>query len=142
MFSAGISTIRLSLLTSKAVELPKEDSENPNPFTDCDSESVYALSRLGVIDGRGNGIFDPDAAITRQEAAKLLSNTAGVLGLAHTEIWFEYSDAQEADDWAQPFIQEVSNLGVMLGVAEGVFDPLGTYTREQSVITMLRLYRC
>lgn len=131
-----------SLLTVKGIGLPQEDSENPNPFTDSDSESVYALSRLGVIDGRGNGIFDPDAAITRQEAAKLLSNTAGVLGLAHTEIWFEYSDAQEADDWAQPFIQEASNLGVMLGVAEGIFDPLGTYTREQSMITMLRLYRC
>lgn len=70
-----------------------------------------------------------------------MSNTAGVLGLAHTEIRFEYSDAQEASDWAQPFIQEVSNLGVMLGVAEGIFDPLGTYTREQSMITMLRLYR-
>ena len=54
-----------SLLTSKAVELPEEDSENPNPFTDSDSESVYALSRLGVIDGCGNSIFDPDAAITR-----------------------------------------------------------------------------
>ena len=139
---AEFCELACSLLTAEGIELPEENSENPNPFTDSDSRYVYSLSRLGVIDGRGNGIFDPDAAITRQEAAKLLANTAGVMGLPHTEVYYDYSDAEEADEWAQPFIQEVSNLGVMLGVSEGVFDPQGTYTREQSVITMLRLYHC
>lgn len=129
------------LLQKSGVNLPKPDKQNPNPFSDSDSQYVYTLSRLGVVDGRGDGIFDPDAAITRQEAAKLLSKTADVLDIARTSLALEYSDQNEAAEWAVPFISDVSNIGVMLGVSENRFDPQGTYTREQSIMTMLRLSR-
>lgn len=130
-----------TLLQKHGVELAASDAESPNPFSDTDDRYVYALNRLGIIDGRGGGIFDPDAPITRQEAAKILSKTASVLGLARIEIYYEYADSEEADTWALPFISDVYCLGVMQGVGNDKFDPQGTYTAEQSIITMLRLDR-
>ena len=37
-------------------------------------------------------------------------------------------------------VAAVLDLKVMNGTAAGHFDPLGTYTREQAVLTLLRLY--
>lgn len=130
-----------ALLQKHGKTLEAPDDSHPNPFTDTDNRCVYALNRLGIIDGRGGGIFDPDASITRQEAAKILSKTADVLGLARIEIYYEYADSSAAGTWALPFISDVYCLGVMQGVGENRFDPQGTYTTEQSIITMLRLHR-
>jgi len=35
----------------------------------------------------------------------------------------------------------VQGSGIMGGVGDNRFDPQGEYTREQSILTMLRLYK-
>ncbi|MBR7113759.1 MAG: S-layer homology domain-containing protein, partial [Firmicutes bacterium] len=34
---------------------------------------IEALSSLGLLEGRGDGSFDPNATLTRGEAAKILA---------------------------------------------------------------------
>ncbi len=114
-------------------------------FTDTDSADVIAANLLGIVNGRGNGIFDPMSGITRQEAAKMLASAAAVLGIkAGTAP--EFKDMDKAADWAVESINTTASIvsasgkNVMGGVGDGMFSPLGAYTREQSVLTVYRLF--
>ena len=44
------------------------------PFRDCDDPNVVAAYELGLVSGRGDGIFDPDASIKRQDLCVMLYN--------------------------------------------------------------------
>ncbi len=132
--------LTFEMLKKKGINLEAPDSETPNPFTDTNSNYVYTLNKLGIIDGKGNGIFAPNASITRQEAAKILVNTANILGIERIQMYTEFADKNEAGSWALTFISDAYNIGVMQGVGNGNFSPLGNYTAEQSIITLLRLY--
>lgn len=129
---------------------------DPDPFADAEEGYVVTAYNLGVIAGRGNGIFDPDSPISREEAAKILCNTAGVCqtrkieGVGRWEDFAEpdpagiasrYADAAKISDWAAEEVLTVSLWGVMNGVSDTEFDPKGTYTREQCFVTFLRLWR-
>ena len=115
-------------------------------FTDCKNSDVQAACAMGIVQGRGGGIFDPNGSITRQEAAVMLTRTAKLLGLdANTSLSF--SDTYNVPSWASEGIRYVSGLTdpvsgnrVMGGVGNNRFDPLGRYTREQAILTALRLY--
>ena len=57
---------------------PPPATENGEPFrwfSDVDNVYVTTAYLSGIVKGRGNGIFDPDSPITREEAAQMLYNT-------------------------------------------------------------------
>ena len=57
-----------SLSTSyKAVSGTAVFVSGKHPFRDCDDPSVTAAYELGLVSGRGDGIFDPDSSIERQD---------------------------------------------------------------------------
>ncbi len=56
------------------------DAKSDVSFPDTDSANVIAAAKLGIVNGRASGAFDPTANITRQEAAKMLALAAKVLG--------------------------------------------------------------
>ncbi len=124
-------------------------SRESGAFTDSSSAEVLAASALGIVNGRGNGIFDPDAGITRQEAAKMLTAAANVLGMdTPNGSAISFADADSFAAWGAESIafistvnDKTSGLSVMGGVGDSRFDPNGGYTRQQAYITMLRLYR-
>ena len=114
-------------------------------FTDTDNADIICANLIGIVNGRGNGIFDPTAGITRQEAAVMLANASKVLGItAGTAPAF--TDIGEAGTWAHDAIGTVASIiagngsAVMGGTGNGGFSPLGTYTREQSIMTVYRLF--
>ena len=51
-----------------------------------------------------------------------------------------FTDQEDIADWALEDVALMSQLGIMNGVGDGRFDPLGTYTEEQCFISLLRLY--
>ena len=88
-------------------------------------------------------------SITRQDAAVLLLQSANALGLtfASTEGLL-YGDQSDIAPYARPAVAWASNIRdgvnfnpVMAGVGGGLFAPQGHYTREQAILTLLRLYR-
>ncbi len=113
-----------------------------SPFIDTNDSYVLYSQSLGIVEGRGGGIFDPRGIINRQEAAKILVNTYSCcLYLpSHTQKKPDYIDSGKIENWAESGIWYMNEWGVMIGVGDNYFDPLGTYTREQSIITMTRLY--
>ncbi len=111
------------------------------PFADVtDDYNIFDCYGLGIVDGDAKGWFNPDSPITRQEAAKILTNTAKVLGVDITAVETNFADSDKIADWAVQYVNYVSAAGIMLGTGNNRFSPTGTYTREQAVLTMLRLW--
>lgn len=45
-------------------------------FSDEDESYVKWMAEAGIVQGRGGGLFDPDAPVTRCEATAMLSRCA------------------------------------------------------------------
>ena len=110
-----------------------------NPFTDTSDKIVTAANKLGIVNGKGNGIFAPNGYITRQEAAVMLTNTAKVFEVDTSASESTFADKLSIASWAKSEVDYVSSLYVMKGTEKG-FEPNSNYTRQQAYITILRLF--
>ena len=114
---------------------------SPNPFQDTDNEKVIALSLEDIIFGKGEGQFVPNDLLTREEAATIIVRMINaVMPMPITEMYFEYDDNDNISDWASDSVQIISNLGFMNGVGNSKFAPKETYTTEQAIATVMRVY--
>jgi len=125
----------------------KKVSIKQGQFSDTNSRNVLCAAALGIVNGRENGTFTPYNAITRQEAAAMLSRLADCMGYSGTVAKMEFNDTKSLASWAQEGIAKVSgitdptnNKRVMNGTSSGNFSPYGTYTREQGYMTIIRLF--
>lgn len=123
-----------------------ESTESGASFSDItkdDGDIVYCAS-LGVVAGVGDGKFEPDRSITRQEAAKMLYNALAVTGLPDKNggilLPHIFNDGDKISAWARDEIYAVYHTGVMLGDTKNRFNPSDSYTREQVICTLWRLY--
>ena len=110
-----------------------------NAFSDTQNENVSILNALNIVSGIGGGLFNPSGSITRQEAATMLARAAKVMGAPAIGGGADFADSGSIADWALDGVTYVSGAGIMRGTGDG-FDPLGLYTREQTIMTVLRLY--
>ena len=118
------------------------DWQNDYPFTDTSSRDVIAAYALGIVQGNGNGTFTPNNPIKRQEAAVMLARAAKAVGIDSTEVeGTVFTDWDKVPVWAAEATDFVTYFGIMQGRDNGIFDPKGTFTREQSYMTALRLFR-
>lgn len=116
-----------------------------NKFTDCDFTEVEDLTSVGIIRGMGDGTFAPDSHITREQAAAILYRTAEFLGnktIIQPQYEKIYDDEGKIADWARASVASMKSMNIMQGVSEREFAPEQTYTVEQAVATMVRLYEC
>ena len=115
-------------------------AEAGTAFIDTIDQSVLLCYRLGIVNGRGNGIFDPNGLITRQEAAKILSIIAGYLNIPADDAVSmpPYADEAQIADWAKEYVDFCTRAGILNGMATG-FGPLGRFTREQAIATIWRM---
>ena len=74
----------------------------------------------GIIQGRGEGVFDPDGPITRQEAALMVSRAAGLCGLVATldetairNILAPFVDYRAAAPWAAEALAFCCHFGII-----------------------------
>ncbi|MBP5244875.1 MAG: DUF3089 domain-containing protein [Clostridia bacterium] len=109
-------------------------------FTDTSDDYVLTASKAGIVNGIGDGLFNPDGKITREEAATMLSRLYILYSsqVSYAENAFE--DGADISEWALPGVGFCVKYGIMNGVSETLFDPQGLYTREQSLTTFVRLY--
>ena len=104
--------------------------------------AVDAAGELGILQGRGDGTYDPYAQITRQEAAAMLARTYRACQSAEPDALepVSFTDQEDISEWAREDVALMNRLGILNGVGDGRFDPLGTYTQEQCILSLLRLY--
>ena len=118
-------------------------------FSDCTDPDVLAAAAIGAVFGPGDGTFRPEGLISRQDAAVMLMQAAAAVGAEVLPLdGLLYKDMEHISTYARPAVlwtsqmrDSVSGKPVMAGVGDGKFDPLGNYTREQAMLTALRLFR-
>lgn len=113
-------------------------------FSDTKDEDVLLCASLGVVNGVGNGKFAPQQKLTRQQAASMLHRLGNLRRNAKDSVKDRmphvFADGADIQAWARSDVYWAYNSGVMNGVSGNRFAPNNSYTREQSIATMLRLY--
>ena len=123
--------------------------ENYTPkFTDTDNDLIIEfVSNYGVINGVGEGLFDPSGELTRELAATMLARLLNVMELNYSNDSpvETFADEELFSDWATESIYTVAGIkdssagyAVMGGVGEGNFSPKTGYTVEQAMISAKR----
>ncbi|HCS10952.1 MAG TPA: hypothetical protein DIV40_05795 [Clostridiales bacterium] len=108
-------------------------------FVDGINEDIAICLHLGIVKGRGNGIFDGDSEITREEAAVMLTNLANYLGLNTDADEVKLNDKKEVSEWSMDAVNFVLKNKFMQGVGNDMFSPKSNITREQTYIIMYRI---
>ncbi|MCQ2552192.1 MAG: S-layer homology domain-containing protein [Clostridia bacterium] len=113
-------------------------------FTDItDSRTAAAvevLKLMGVVDGVGDGKYNPDEKLTRAEFCKL-----AVIAM-HTEASFnKYSSMTifpdvKASEWFAPYVNMAAKeLAIVKGMPDGSFKPANEIKTGEAVTILLRL---
>ena len=112
-------------------------NEYNSEFKDTKNKKVAMLNKLGIINGKGDGIFAPNDNITREEASAILVRMfkllTGVTPLGG-DI-YRFNDHESISDWAKESVYAAYNSKIMTGIGDNIFNPQGTFTREQSFVT-------
>lgn len=106
-------------------------------FKDVPENAWYANNlgycvEAGLIQGRGNGMFNPNANITRAEFAAIV---ARFLGLPN-EVTGTNRYTDTSGNWAEGYIAQLTVKGIVEGKGDGKFDPNANISRYEAV-TML-----
>ena len=109
-------------------------------FDDTKDVNVEKMAALGVVNGVGNNNFSPNAGLTREQAATMISRLAEVIGKPLRRQTSAFTDNSSVAPWAIEAVGQMQATGIMGGVGNNTFAPKSDYTREQSIVTMLRLY--
>ncbi len=118
-----------------------EQATGRSSFVDTTDVNIERAAYLGIVSGVGDNRFLPDAELNREQAAKILSNLSEVLGNSLSSVKPTFADNAQISGWALDAVGQVQSAGIMNGTGGNQFTPHGSYTREQSIITMLNLYR-
>jgi hypothetical protein len=132
----------LNLMVDRYLADKDTSGDYQNGFSDNISLDDTLAYYLGVVQGRGNGIFDPSGLITRQEAAAMITRAYGVCGgtLPTDTAKTNFTDEDNISDWAKDSVSALASWNVMDGMEDGSFSPEQQCTAEQCVIMFLRLY--
>ena len=117
-------TLAAASVPAKAYSLPYEDvSDQHWAYADI----LYA-SQWGLLQGREDGNFHPEDALTRAEFVSILARVGNVQ-LSR----YPGSDFQDVPEnaWYAQAVNWANRMGVASGVGNGRFDPGGAVTREQ-----------
>ena len=91
--------------------------------------AIAFVTMAGVFEGDGEGHFDPDRPITRQEFALVFARMAGLLNVGE----MPFSDAGTTADWAISGVYTAYANGWLDGYNDGTFKPWNNITRSEAV---------
>jgi len=116
-------------------------SENSVEFSDTASVESWAgreirsIAAGGVVEGRGGGVFDPNANVTRAEFAKMLAIALGISGVDAEET---FDDVRETD-WFRPYVAVLQKWGITNGRhSPSTFMPNEYITRAEIAAMIAR----
>lgn len=139
-FKDNITRAEFCALAVPMIEELQDEITVRGEFNDTEDINIQKIGGLGIVDGTGNGSFSPEREITRQEAALILQRMAAVLDKPLPESTSTFTDSDTVYSWAKAAVGAVEAGGIMTGTGNDKFTPRGLYTREQSILTLLRMW--
>jgi hypothetical protein len=97
------------------------------------SDAVAWASSSGIVQGVGAGSFAPQADVTRQDLAVILTRYAEASGnqFPVTLQYQAFADDAEIADYAKNAVQTLVGGGIVNGKPGNAFDPKGNATRAE-----------
>lgn len=118
--------------------LPNQPTESaPSAvFTDISTHwartYIEEMYKDGIVNGKGDGTFAPDATVTREEFITMLVRT---LGIDTTGASTNFADVNK-DDWFAPFVNAAYKNNIVNGVSSDKFG-IGTNISRQDMCVMV-----
>ncbi|WP_394138206.1 S-layer homology domain-containing protein [Cytobacillus oceanisediminis] len=132
-----IKRIQAVQMIIKELGVKVGDAPNPN-FKDVPPGSygydvIAKAKQLGIISGKGDGIFDPNGTLTRSQMAIILVRAYNLKGVS-------YSSFKDVPPTAStyPFVQTLAAHNITSGYPDGTFRPNATMIRAHFAAFMAR----
>jgi hypothetical protein len=93
-------------------------------------DAVNDMGSRMIIEGNGEGLFDPDRDITRAEFAAIIVRALGLKPESGASL---FSDVKESD-WYNSAIRTAYSYHLVDGFEDGTFRPNDKITREQAMV--------
>jgi uncharacterized repeat protein (TIGR02543 family) len=131
---AEVATIFFRLLKS---EVRKANWTETSGFDDVNGEwyttAISTMEKIGIVEGRDNNLFEPNAPITRAEFAAICArfdDDAEIGDITFTDI---------ANHWAESEIRAAANRGWVNGYEDNSFRPNQNITRSEAMALINRV---
>lgn len=117
-----------------------EDAENP--FTDVSEsfwgyEAIVWAYRAGLIQGRGDGIFDPNGKISREELITVIFRACRGVAIEE-DCLSDFSDADRISDYAKDAMNWAVSCGIIEG-CNGKLNPRDAASRAEVATVFFRI---
>ncbi|MGM2817152.1 S-layer homology domain-containing protein [Bacillus cereus group sp. Bce001] len=135
----NVTRAEFAALISNALKLPEGDKS----FVDINKahpslhSGIKRSASAGIISGRGGGIFDPNAQITREEAAVMIDKALQYKGITGNLVALPFKDQHEII--YKQSVQRLYSLKVVTGVEDNRFNPKGTTTRGEAAAFLVKM---
>ncbi|WP_371391192.1 S8 family serine peptidase [Sporosarcina sp. OR05] len=118
---------------------PTPEPIKPPVFTDITNtfaaKEINKLAAMGIIQGKTETEFAPNAQISRAEFAVLL---ARALDLPMKDYEGTFSDVNTSKKWAFAGVEAAARAGIVNGTADGKFNPDAPIKREEIAAMVIR----
>ncbi|MFD2332356.1 S-layer homology domain-containing protein [Cohnella sp. GCM10020058] len=161
-FSPGAAVSRAEFAAMLVRALGLKGDEDKAAFDDIQAgdwfaDAADAASRFGLVKGTGDGRFQPQAPVTREQMAVMLaaalklapgaqtaaSTDSGATTAASSDraadAQPDVADASAIGAWAREAISELMRQGLLQGRPDGTFAPKATVTRAEAAAALKRL---
>lgn len=144
--SRNVTRAEFAAIATRALGLTA-DAGAASGFSDIDQGAWYAEAvgtavGAGLMNGYPNGTFKPNAPITRQEMAVVLSKASRFAGgtlTSNTSVLDRFSDASDVPAWARESLTELASSGILQGNANGRIAPAQEATRAETAVMLEKL---
>ena len=96
--------------------------------------AITSLLAQGIVSGVGDGRFEPDRPLRREEFAKLIVNAFGI----ESGYSADFTDV-DPDAWYYDCVSACCGIGVIRGYSETLFGTGDPITREDACVMLYRL---
>ncbi|OAS13351.1 X2-like carbohydrate binding domain-containing protein [Paenibacillus oryzisoli] len=110
---------------------------HPITFKDVEThwaqEAVNNLGSRMIVNGVGNGLFNPNQSMTRVEFAAAMVRALGLK--LENSATSPFKDVKSSD-WFSGAVQTAHSYGLISGFEDGTFRPQESITREQAMVVI------
>lgn len=147
IFSPAVNISRADylVLLIKTLELTADFNDN---FDDVIAgtyyyEAVGIAKKLGIVEGSGNNLFNPEESITRQDmivlTTKALKRFKGLKDANNSSVLDKFSDKGEIAGYAVESLAVMVEEGFILGNGD-TLNPRGKTTRAEAAVLLYKIY--
>lgn len=145
-FEPDAAMTRAMFVTVLARYAGAKVNDTTSTFTDVPANEWYTgavtwAAQNKIVEGRGNGIFDPHTSVTREEMCTILDRYLVASGLTAklTKTPATITDMDTVSSWAKAAVEDCVDYGVIYGYPDGTFLPKETATRAHVAALLYRL---